>query len=167
MNNVIHLVTVNDEPRVDSVEIAERLGTGHKATIQLIRRYTADFSQLGRVPFEMRPFATRGGEQAREVALLNEDQCYLLLSYSRNTPKVRGLKVSLVQAFGNARRNGVAQALSVWQELQRLQMEDANSLARASFGSHLMLDRKRALPTLRDRRRSLERQFEPQLKLAA
>jgi len=163
MSNVIHLTTVSNEPRVDSVEIAKHLGVAHKATIQLVRRYAQDFSELGSLPFEMAPFETRGGEQSREVAMMNEDQCYLLLAYSRNTAKVRGLKLALVKAFGDARRRGVMQSLSAWQQLQAIQVEDAGSLARASVGSRLMLDRKRSLPSLRSRRAVLEREVIPRL----
>lgn len=163
MSNIIQLKAVNHEPRVDSVEIAEHLGVAHKAAIQLVRRYADDFRELGALPFEMAPFATLGGEQSRQVALLNEDQCYLLLSYSRNTKRVRSLKLALVKAFGQARRAGAAQAMSVWQELQALQLEDASSFVKASFGSRLMLDRKRALPGLRQRRERLEHEFAPQL----
>jgi hypothetical protein len=36
--------------------------------------------------------------------MLNEDQAYLLLTYSRNTAKVRALKVRLVLAFREARQ---------------------------------------------------------------
>ena len=38
-----------------------------------------------------------------KFALLNEDQAYLLLTYSRNTARVRELKVRLVKAFRDAR----------------------------------------------------------------
>jgi len=60
-------------------------------------------------------------------------------------------------------RTGQRQAMTVWQELQALQIADADSLARASFGSNLMLERKQALPNLRQRRLQLEREFAPQL----
>lgn len=63
-------------------------------------------------------------------------------------------------------RAGQRQAMTVWQELQALQQEDAGSFARASVGSRLMLERKHALPGLRRRRQQLERQFAPQLPLA-
>lgn len=163
MSNIIQLTAIDLEPRADSAQIAERLGIRHKATIQLVRRHLPSFMELGGVPFEMRPFATRGGAQVREVAMLNEDQCYFLLSLSRNTAKVVTLKVSLVQAFGQARRAGAAESLTAWQELQALQLADADSLSRASFGSHLMLERKQALPGLRQRRLQLEQEFAPQL----
>lgn len=90
--------------------------------------------------------------------MLSEDQCYLLLTYSRNTVRVRSLKVALVRAFGSARREGISRSLTAWQELQRLEIENASSLTRASIGSRLMLERKRALPQLRARREKLEAQ---------
>lgn len=95
--------------------------------------------------------------------MLNEDQCYFLLSLSRNTDKVVKLKVSLVLAFGEARRTGMAKSLTAWQQLQALQIEDAGSFARASVGSRLMLERKHDLPRYRARRVQLEQEFAPQL----
>lgn len=165
MNNVIHLATVAGQPRVDSRELASQLGTDHRSSFRLISQFAGDFEQFGQVRFEIAPVKTAGsrGSKRQKYALLNEDQCYLLLSYSRNTARVRGLKVRLVQAFGEARRAGHVQALTVWQQLQQLQLEDADSFARASFGSHLMLDRKRRLPCLRERQQQLEHEVAPDL----
>lgn len=164
MSNIIQLTAIDREPRADSVQIAEQLGVAHASTIKLVRRFLPDFEELGSIRFQIQVGRKDGrGGRSVEVALLNEDQCYLLLSYSRNTARVRGLKVRLVQAFGLARRAGVAESLTAWQELQALQLADADSLARASFGSHLMLDRKRELPGLRQRRLQLEQEFAPQL----
>src|SRR5690606_5591455 len=44
-----------------------------------------------------------GAGQPEKYALLNEDQAYLLLTYSRNTKRVRETKIALVQAFRRAR----------------------------------------------------------------
>ncbi len=108
-----------------------------------MRRYRKEFERLGRVGFQIQPFQTSGGQQTREVALLNEDQCYFLLSLSRNTQRVVDLKVRLVQAFSEARRAGVVQSLSVWYQLQAVQLEEKNSAAKGSYGSRLMNNRKR------------------------
>ncbi|GAA0907752.1 hypothetical protein GCM10009552_16100 [Rothia nasimurium] len=163
MSNVIHLVMNDSDVRASSLELAQRLGIQHKNVLGMVRRYASDFKELGRVAFETRSFDTAGGAQKRETALLNEDQCYLLLSFSRNTPLIRSLKVELVRAFGRARQAGAAYSMTVWQELQKVQLEDADSRVRASFGSKLMLDRKRALPGLRTRRASLENAFAPDM----
>lgn len=103
MNNAITLVQSSGEARVDSRLLAEQLGNQHKNVIGLVRAYRNDFTELGRVTFETRTMQTAGGPQKYEVVLLNEDQCYLLLTYSRNTAKVRSLKVNLVKAFREAR----------------------------------------------------------------
>ena len=101
----IALQTGRDEtPRVDSRELAQRLGVKHKNTIELLDKHKADFLELGVLPFQTeKPSGPNGGRPER-FALLNEDQAYLLLTYSRNTAKVRGLKVKLVQAFSAARK---------------------------------------------------------------
>lgn len=161
MTNVIQLVRVSSEDRVDTREIAKGLQIAHASAIKIVRKYRDDFGRLGLLDFK----SESSGGRPVELALLNEDQCYLLLSYSRNTPRVRELKIALVQAFSEARRRGETESLSAWTQLQRLCIEDASSLVRASFGSRLMIDRKRALPDLRERRAELEARVQPQLAL--
>lgn len=56
--------------------------------------------------------------------------------------------------------------MSVYQELVALQLEDSDSFARASFGSRLMLERKKAKPSFAQRRRQLESLVMPQLFVA-
>lgn len=82
-----------------TLAIAEGTDVEHKATIQLVRTYLADLEEFGRVTFEMRPFETAGGTQQREIALLNEQQATLILTYMRNSEIVRAFKKRLVKAF--------------------------------------------------------------------
>lgn len=99
----LDLVTKKDgEVRVDSRDLAAHLGVQHQSTFELLKDYREDFEQLGLIRFETGIINGRGKPQ--KFALLNEDQCYLLLTYSRNTARVRELKVRLVKAFGEARR---------------------------------------------------------------
>lgn len=74
-------------------------------------------------------YREQGGGKAQSFALLNEDQCYFLLSLSRNTEQVVDLKAELVAEFGKARRNGEARRLSIIEELGRLDAMDAQSKA--------------------------------------
>lgn len=102
----IALTAYKGEPRVDSRLIAEQLAIEHAGTIKLVRKYLADFRELGPVGFEIQKgkrLPQGGFAKATEFALLNEDQCYLLLTYSRNTTKARALKINLVKAFREAR----------------------------------------------------------------
>lgn len=98
---LIH-IQVKAEPRIDSRLIADSLGIKHQNTYELIKDYKSDFEQLGVIRFQTGEIKGRG--QPERYAMLNEDQAYLLLTYSRNTAKVRALKVKLVQAFRDARK---------------------------------------------------------------
>ncbi len=44
-------------------------------------------------------FETAGGTQKREVAVLNEHQATLILTYMRNRKSIREFKKKLVKAF--------------------------------------------------------------------
>lgn len=96
-----HIVNGKAEPRVDSRLIAQQLGIQHKNALELLKKHRADFEQLGKVAFQTEPLPSG---QTERLALLNEDQSYLLLTFSRNTAKVRALKVRLVKAFSEARK---------------------------------------------------------------
>ncbi|WP_375660998.1 MULTISPECIES: Rha family transcriptional regulator [unclassified Bartonella] len=98
MNN---LVTIDNAgiAVTTSLKIAEGVGNTHKTVIQLVRQNIEDFEEFGRVAFEMLPFGTKGGRQKREVAILNEPQATLLMTYMRNNDTVRAFKKALVKAF--------------------------------------------------------------------
>ena len=98
MNNI---VTMNNFglPVTTSIAIADGVGNPHKSVLQLIRQNASDLEDFGGVAFEMRPFDTAGGVQNREIALLNEQQSTLLLTYMRNNDVVRAFKKRLVKAF--------------------------------------------------------------------
>lgn len=117
--NVIQLTRYRNETRVDSRLLAEQLKTNHASTIKLIRKYLTDFQEIGPIGFEIqkgKSLPQGGFAKATEYALLNEDQAYLLLTYSRNTKKVRALKVNLVMAFREARYGSACQVLAARKE---------------------------------------------------
>lgn len=95
------LTQIKSEPRVDSRVLADSLATQHKSTFALIKTYEADLSAFGKVLFQTEPLPS--GQHER-FALLNEDQSFLLLTYSRNTVAVRELKGKLIRAFSEARK---------------------------------------------------------------
>jgi phage antirepressor YoqD-like protein len=90
---------VNNEAVTDTPTLAEGTGNQHEAVIKLVRTYQGDLEEFGRVGFEIVPFETAGGAQSREIAILNEPQSTLLLTYMRNLPRVRDFKKRLVKAF--------------------------------------------------------------------
>lgn len=105
MNQHIELTRDADgEARVSTVVIADHAEAQHKNVLELIRKNSEDFEEFGGVAFETRPFETAGGTQNRQVALLNEPQSTLLITYLRNTPIVRTFKKNLVRAFYEMKR---------------------------------------------------------------
>jgi phage regulator Rha-like protein len=103
--NDIALTTHKGEARIDSRLLAERMKLRHHSAFEMVKDFKAEFEQLGVIRFqtEQSPQGSSGGRPER-YALLNEDQCYLLLAFSRNTLHVRALKVALVKAFRQARQ---------------------------------------------------------------
>lgn len=69
--------------------------------------------------------------------------------------------LDVIEAFDSAQVN----TMGVYQQLQALVAEEVSTQVRASFGSRLMLDRKRAIPEFRRRREQLESQIQPSLQL--
>ena len=98
----VALRVAHSEPCIDSRLLAHHLGIQHKNVIESIGKYADQFMSFGKVAFQTEPLPSG---QKEKFALLNEDQSFLLLSLSRNTDKVVCLKVKLVKAFGEARRN--------------------------------------------------------------
>ena len=111
VGNSTPIVSINNGQLVTtSLAIAEGVGNPHKSVIQLIRQNVSDLNDFGGVAFENAPFETAGGTQSREVAILNEQQSTLLLTYMRNNDVVRKFKKRLVKAFFEMRDSGVKNA---------------------------------------------------------
>jgi phage regulator Rha-like protein len=96
------LVTTAAEPRISTQLLAKHLGNKHQSLFELVKNHRADFEELGILRFEKGVIEGRG--QPEKFAMLNEDQATLALAYSKNTKRVRELKVQLVKVFGMARR---------------------------------------------------------------
>ena len=95
------LVIIQDETMVTTtLAIAEGTGVEHRAVIQLVRKHIKDFQELGPCAFQMRVVKrSQGGGNKGEIALLNEHQATLLITYMRNSDIVRAFKVKLVKEF--------------------------------------------------------------------
>ena len=108
----ITIQTINSTLVVDSRLIASELGIQHKNLKETIRTYQADFEEFNPVAFETRlgnALPQGGFAQGETFIYLTEDQCYLALTYSKNTPEARLAKVNLVKAFKEAREALVSQ----------------------------------------------------------
>ena len=93
----------NGQALVTSATIAAGVEIKHQNVLALVRKYQSDFEAFGIFTFET--WKLNGGRGRPEtVALLNEQQATLLVTYCKNTEIVRRFKVALVKAFYEARQ---------------------------------------------------------------
>lgn len=84
----------------NTVAISEGVGRDHDTIIKLVDRNKSDLEEFGEVGFEIRA----GYNNAKvRVALLNEQQTTLLITYMRNNEVVRSFKKRLVSEFFSMR----------------------------------------------------------------
>ena len=160
------VVIVDGEPLVSSETIARGMKAQHASTIKLVRKHAQALSRFGLIRFEIRARArgSHGGGDA-EYALLNEQQAALLITMMRNTPHVLSFKADLIAEFFRMRDALQQRTQNLWQQLQAAIAQEVESKVRASFGSHLMLERKREKEYLQGRIHELETEIQPSLPL--
>jgi phage regulator Rha-like protein len=102
----IRLKTIKQESLVDSRIIAAHLGNPHKHTLKLVRSYLLQLETLGVMRFQnSKPIKGSKGGRPETYALLNEDQCYFLLTLCTNSEPAVALKLKLVTAFKEMRES--------------------------------------------------------------
>lgn len=67
--------------------------------------------------------------------------------------------LDVIEAFDSIQTN----AMTIYRQLQELAVKEQGSKLRASFGSRLMLERKRQIPILETEKERLERELQPEL----
>lgn len=100
--------TVNHEPRIRDLTIAERLGFEHPHRIkELIERNKEELDAYGEVSTAMVKTSSRGGRPGKSY-YLNEGQCLVLCALSR-TPQAAAVRKAIIEVF-MAHRRGAAEA---------------------------------------------------------
>ena len=96
---------IDSEFRIDSRLLAPELNHRHRTIFESISKYQAKFEEHGLLPFETEAVNNDDarGVKYQKFALLNEDQCYFLLTLMRNNDFVVDKKSKLVKAFRQAK----------------------------------------------------------------
>jgi len=100
MSNIVTIT--QGRPSTTSLTIAEGVQRPHKNIIELIRENIGDFEEFGPLAFETRkgdPLPQGGFAKATEIAILNEHQATMLVTFMRNIGVVKEFKKRLVKAF--------------------------------------------------------------------
>lgn len=105
MSEIVAVQEFQGEARADSRQLAERMGNKHRNVLSLIDDYLEDFEALGHLPFQTATVRNSvGAANQAHYRLLNEDQCYFLLTLVRNSETTVPMKRELVRAFAEYRR---------------------------------------------------------------
>lgn len=157
------LVSLMDdgEVRASSEAIAEDVKNAHASVIKLVRKHQESLELFGPIRFEIR-VGKRGGKPV-EIAMLNEQQSTLLVAMMKNSPIVVRCKVRLVQEFYRMRDALNQRAQGLWQQMQALIAQEVESKMKATYGSRLMLDRKREIPFFKEEHQRLGAEIQPPL----
>ena len=103
MNDISIIYSAN-ELRTDSRDLAALLDHRHRTIFESITKYNSELLELGILPFETERLKTEQlGDREHKFAMLNEDQCYFVLTLMRNNAHVVKAKLQLVKAFRDAR----------------------------------------------------------------
>lgn len=141
------VTSIDGEARASTIVIARGVEQQHASIIKLLRNHIQDFEAFGHVDFKSEVVNRRqGGGSLREYAMLNEHQASLLIAFMRNGPRVVAFKVALIREFFRMRDELQRREQGLWAQMQALIAREVESKVRASFGSHLMLKRKREIP---------------------
>lgn len=163
--DVIKIVDVEDGvPKTTTLQIALGLGIQHKSVIQLVRSYKSDFAEFGPLAFEMRmgaPLPHGGYGHSMQYAILNEQQATLLLTYMRNSPRVREFKKALVKAFFEARALLQTDYFSLIQKREALSAKLECEKDIASACGKGLSDWKKQRDTLQTAIANVDRQIQP------
>jgi phage regulator Rha-like protein len=100
------IIQIKKELRIDSRLLAGQLDHRHRTIFASITKYEKELASLSLMRFETEAVKVEGerGYKIQKFALLTEDQCYFVLTLMRNNPNVVALKLKLVKAFRDARK---------------------------------------------------------------
>lgn len=113
MSEIVAVQDHGGEARADTRQLAIRMQNKHRNVLGLIDDYAEEFRAFGPLAFETEVRAGQqksGGGMPSRFAMLNEEQCYFLLTLVRNSDATVPMKRELVRAFSEFRRAAFAPA---------------------------------------------------------
>lgn len=155
------LVTIDHDRIVtDSETLARTFGKRHKNVLRAYDnlRCSEDFNRLNFEPVE---FLDAKGELRRRITMTKDGFAMLAMGFTG--PKAAAFKEAFIIEFNRMAEALAAGEKNLWQRLQAVIARETESAVKASFGSRLMLERKRELPRFRDEIAELQGQIQPSL----
>jgi Rha family phage regulatory protein len=154
----------------DTKAVAQAFDKDHKEVLRDVRKVNcpADFKRRNfALVKETMTYKHNGVEMVKETSrtshyeMTKDGFMFLVMGFTGKA--AAAVKVAFIEAFNAMAdfiRNG---QVDLWKQMQDWTNRNATSLVRASFGSRLMLDRKKVLPALKDEYAKLKNQMQPDM----
>jgi Rha family phage regulatory protein len=161
MSDLSEFVTLSETTlTTDSRRVAKHFGKRHDSVLRAFDAMNCEEE------FSQRNFAVADEPDAqgklRRIIRMTKDG-FALLAMGFTGPQAMKMKVAYINAF-NAMADQLQQiGMSLWNQRLELEKKDATSFMWASFGAKRMLDRKKALPDIKETRQRLKSEMEPAL----
>jgi Rha family phage regulatory protein len=166
ITNLNDFVTLaGDKLVTDSRRVADVFAKQHKNVLRDITKLideaqddniTREFSRLN---FEPREYMDERGKEQRCFEMTRDG--FALLAMGFTGKEANRWKIRYITAFNAMAEQLQHRELNLWQQMQALIAQEVESKVRASFGSHLMLQRKKEKPVFQSLRQGLEAQIQP------
>lgn len=158
------VLLAGDQPVTDSRRVAVRFNKRHRDVLRAIRllECSPDFRARNFAQcFEINGLAN--GKPEPVVQMTKDGFMFLVMGFTGRA--AAAMKEAFIEAFNAMSDYIKCGQQGLWQQMQALLAKDADSKARASFGSHLMLGRKREKPVLHEHYVALMEKIQHPLRL--
>ena len=170
MNDLSEFVVLNDTTlTTDSRRVAKHFGKKHKNVLRIIDAMrdspNPEIAEHHRLNFEPMIFETPIGKGAvrKDAGYLMTQEGFTELAMSFTGDDARVIRIRFIAAFRAMSDQLHLIGMSLWNQRLELEKKDATSFMWASFGSKLMINRKKELPDIRETRERLSHEMEPGL----
>ncbi|PRP68698.1 hypothetical protein BUE93_20750 [Chromobacterium amazonense] len=156
------VMLAGDKIVTDSRRVAKAFKKQHK---NVLRAYDAMecSEEFRRLNFEPRDYYDERGKKWRLIEMTKDGFMFLAMGFTGK--EAATLKEAFIGAFNAMAEQLQRRDMGLWQQMQELITREVESKLRASFGSRLMLERKREKPRLETERHRLEGELQPGLLL--
>lgn len=144
----------------DSRTVAKLFGKRHDRVLRAFDNVECS-QEFNRLNFGVVEIPDAKGECRRVIQMTKDGFMFLVMGFTGK--EAASMKESFINSFNEMADRLQNKDKNLWQQMQALIAKEVESKVKASFGSHLMLNRKKEIPHFRDERYQLESEIQKPL----